>query len=125
MSDDLTTLFKLTVKNTNIINLLALQLADSACLLVPALPKCTRCADEPVTVEHSDLHIRLCDRCAAETIVAASRQAIASTQHDVGAFVTLATEGAWVDVEDAEKIRRVTDYVRLVKMLDVEQIGSH
>lgn len=129
-SDDIVALAKLAARQAQTISLISLQLADQACLIEPHLPKCSKCEREACTVEHVHLKLRLCDRCAAESIVKAGRAYVdgylvdpKDPMNDVRG--SLMNENDWVDLPDADKIRRVTDYVHIIKQLDVGADGVH
>ena len=124
MSDDIVVLAKIAVRQANLINLISMQLADQACLLLPTLHKCNKCQNEPATVEHIDLKIQLCERCAAETIVSSGRSYvdgyIANPDDPINdARYSLMNEDHWVDLPDADKIRRLVIYVNVIKELEV------
>lgn len=124
MSDDIVALAKVAVRQATLINMLSLQLADQACLLETQLKRCSRCQLGAVTVEHTYLKIQACDRCAAEVIVKSGRAYIDGYAADPDdplnlARMTLMNERDWVDVADADKVRRVVDYVKIIKELEV------
>lgn len=126
MSDDVVTLAKLAVRHANLINLISAQLADHACFVKPMLPRCQKCSIEPITVEHALLNIKACDRCAAEMMVRSSRAYVdgyivdpSDPFNDVR--LSLLNENDWVDVDNADKIRRLIDYVEIIEGLDVQQ----
>jgi len=101
-------LAKLIFRQSRLISAISLQLADQACLLKSKLDVCEQCKLNTATVEHVTLGSKRCDKCASEAVVAQK---------------TLLS--AWVDVPDADKIRRVIDYVSLVKELDVDKSMVH
>jgi hypothetical protein len=124
MSDDIVALAKLAVRQASMINLLAMQLADQACLIEPHLARCEKCSLEPVTVEHVHVKVRLCDRCAAESIVRSGRAYVDGYManpddplNDIRS--SLMNENDWVDLPDADRVRRVVDYVKIIKQLEV------
>lgn len=130
MSDDIVALAKLAVRQATLINLLSLQLADQACLIMPALKRCSKCQLEPITVEHVHLKIQVCDRCAAESIVKSGRSYVDAYIDNPDdplntARASLMNENDWVDLPDAEKVRRVVDYVKIIKELEVTQDRMH
>lgn len=118
--DEIVALAKLAARQAKLIELISLQLADQACLIEPHLPKCSKCNELPVTVEHRFLHVKVCDRCAAESIVTSGRAYVDGylanpddPLNDVRG--SLMNENDWVDVADADKIRRIIDYVKIIK----------
>lgn len=130
MSDEIAVLAKLAIRQAQIINLLALQLADQACLLVPHLQRCGKCNVEPVTVEHVHTKVRLCDRCWAELIVNSSRAYINSYVQDPNdplndVRTSSTNENDWVNLPDADKIRRMIDYVKIIKESEITQDRMH
>lgn len=130
MSDEIIALAKLVARQAYILNLTSLQLADQACLLEPRLERCEKCKAEPATVAHRHLNIRVCDRCAAETIVKSARAYVdgylANPQDPINDVrQSLMDENDWHDLADADKIRRVCDYAKIVKELDVNPDRIH
>lgn len=125
MSDEIVALAKLAARQAHIINLLSMQLADQACLLSLGLKPCSKCAVEPTTVEHVHMKLSLCDRCAAEAIVASGRTYVDSSVNDGNDPLndvrsSLMNDGDWLDVPDADRIRRLMDYVKIIKQLDID-----
>lgn len=130
MSDEIISLAKLVARQAYILNLTSLQLADQACLLEPRLERCEKCKAEPATVMHRHLNIRVCDRCAAEAIVKSARTYVdgylANPQDPINDVrQSLMDENDWHDLADADKIRRVRDYTKIVKELDVNPDRIH
>lgn len=122
-SDEIVALAKLAARQAMLINLISLQLADQACMIEPHLPRCSKCQREPVTVEHKHLKVQVCDRCAAESIVVSGRAYVDGylanpddPLNDVRS--SLMNENDWVDLPDADKIRRIVDYVKGIKELE-------
>jgi len=130
MTIDPDELIKVIANQSYQIRLMALQLADQASLIEPHVPRCMTCQKKPACVEHTALKARLCDRCAAEMIVKASRAYVSVCKHDPNdpyaeIFSTMMDENAWRDLDDAEKIRRMTDFVNAIKETDVTQERTH
>ena len=128
--EELVALAKLIARHSTLINLVSLQLADQACALVPCLARCGRCDSDPITVEHRHTGIQACDRCAAEMIVASGRtyvDAYVANPDDPlnEARYSLMNEDNWVDLPDAQKIRRIVDYVRIIKQSEAPEGGLH
>lgn len=125
MSDDLVALAKIVVRQGTMINLIAAQLADQAALIVPHLEPCRKCKEEPVTIVHVRMEeLRLCDRCAAESIVKSARAYvdgyIENPEDPLNTMrASLMNENEWVDTADAQRIRKLVDYVKIVKELEV------
>lgn len=130
MSNDIKTLLKVATAHQRLLNLMSLQLADQACLIEHHLPKCSRCEHNIATVEHLTSKVRVCDKCAARVIVASSREYVegcaANPDDPINvAKSSLMNENDWVDMPDAEKIRRLMDYVDIIKELEVTPEGLH
>ena len=103
-------------------------IADQACLLEQTLEKCQKCKIETVTVEHKFTHVKTCDRCASENIIEAMYSILKrDVQHSDldDELLTIANEKNWIDVIDADKIRRITQYIKLTKELDINQNELH
>lgn len=71
----------------------------------------------------------MCDYCAAETIVKSTYAYINATFSDQNdqeqLMLLLMNENNWTDVHDADKIRRVCDYVRYVRKLEIGNDRIH
>ena len=127
MSDELVALAKLVARQAYVLNLASLQLADQAVLIEKSLPRCEKCQELPCTVEHRHLHVKLCDRCAAESIFTSSRAYVdgylANPEDPLNDVrQSLMDENDWLDMPDAEKVRRVVDYARIIKELEPSQV---
>lgn len=121
--DDITTIARLLAHHAKMINLISLQLGDQACLLAPSLVRCGRCDIEPITVEHRHMGLQACDRCAAELIVRSGRNYVEAYCSDPNdplneARSSLMNEDDWLDLPNADKVRRITDYVRIIKVME-------
>lgn len=130
MTIDPDDLVKMLAQQSYQIKLMALQIADQATLIEPRVPKCMSCHKNPYTVKHVKMSMTFCDRCAAETIIKSSRAFVNLCQMDpddpfVEVCSSLMDENAWRDVDDAEKIRRMTEFVNIIKEIDVTQDRTH
>ncbi len=130
MTIDPDELIKVISSHSYQIRLLSLQLADQASLIEPYVPKCMTCQKRPASVEHAKLGVRCCDRCTAEAIVKAGHAYVNMCLIDpenpfVKVLATMMDEGAWRDVDDAEKIRRITEFVSVIKETDVTKDRVH
>ncbi len=102
-------LAKLIVRQSRLISAISLQLADQACLLKSALEVCSHCNLNPCTVEHMSIQkLKCCDKCAAEITIDSK-----------------SLTSVWFDITDADKIRRLLDYVSIIKELDVDKSMIH
>lgn len=131
MSSDLTTLTKLIVRQSTLINLISAQLAEQACLLEQTLTRCS-CEDceEPATVEHHLMDTKVCDRHAATIIVKSKRayvdSCIADPEDPLNTMkLSLMNENNWTDLQNADKIRKLLNYVKIINELDAPAHGEH
>lgn len=129
VEDELTAIAKLLIRHGTLINLISLQLRDQACILVPQLERCGRCDKDPITVEHRFMGLQACDRCAAELIVRSGRNYVDAYIENPDdplneARASLMNEDDWVDLPNAEKVRRIADYVRIISLAEAVP-GEH
>ena len=127
--EELVAIAKLVARQSRLINLASLQLADNACFIETLLAHCGKCNSRLATVEHS-IGCKLCDRCASETIVRSGRNFVDGYINDPkdplnAARSSLMDENAWVDLPNAERIRRLDDYVRIIKELELAPEQVH
>lgn len=112
--EDYKSLSKLILRQSQLLNLASLYLSDHAVLLQNALKKCENCFIEPATVEHRKTKIIFCDHCAASHVVSENKFMNMSNQEH-----SLSKDQNWIDIDNADKIRRLSDYVKIIKELDV------
>lgn len=105
MSKDLKSLSNLIKEQSYILSLTALYLSDHAVMIQNMIKKCENCLSESATVEHKMSKYKFCDHCAAKNIV------LESNNHE--------QENTWIDIDNADKIRRLSEYVKIIKRLDV------
>jgi hypothetical protein len=127
MSDELIALAKLVAHQAYVLNFAVLQLADQAVLIERLLLRCEKCQELPCTVEHRYVHVKFCDRCAAESIVNSGRAYVngyAADPRDPFNDVrsSLMIENDWIDILDAEKVRHVVDYANSIKEFKPDQV---
>lgn len=108
-------LLKLTLQHDNHIDILFGITNDFACLIEQTLERCSRDnCKSAATVRHSEFGVVMCDHCAATTMIRA-RENIRQNLTDVLIIQTLRlammSEDLWVDLPNAERIRKVTGYV--------------
>jgi len=120
-------LIKLVYRHQALLNAVALNLSDQACLLSTTLKTC-KCQQEPVTVSFVlNPETELCDRCVAELIVTAKKlicdPSIASATSNIHPLMM--DENSWVDLPNAEIVRRLTSYVKLVHSLENPSVQVH
>lgn len=115
--DDVDVLVRIVLKHQRTIDAVLGAITDHACLIEKGLERCcgNDCA-EPATVRHVDLDVRMCDSHCARAIVRAQKVLNEPATGAVAHIrVRLADEGCWIDLEDAPRIRRIKDYVEMVK----------
>lgn len=130
MLDVIAELIKLTLSQGQQIKMMALVIAGQSCLIEPSLVKCVSCKKSPQTVKHKILNVELCDRCAAETIVKANRSFLLLCKTNpkdpfVNIVGSMMDETAWADIDDSDRIRRVTDYAKFNQEIDVRSDQVH
>ena len=99
---------------------LAVVVADHAQLVERTLERCacTGCTDA-VTVRHAFLGLKCCDACAARLIIKASQNITSDANDELNLTRTaVANEGCWIDLPDAAQVRRLQDYLAIVKRDD-------
>lgn len=113
---------KLAVKNSQTIDTILGVVGDFAIFIEEGLQQCemVKCHN-PATVQHQVMDVKMCDACAARDIVIASRGGNGFAEqsealNDLTAQV--ANEELWIDLPNAVRIRRLTDYVSLLKKND-------
>jgi hypothetical protein len=124
--DNIKHLASLIAKQSIILSIALNAIVDQACLLESALDKCSQCNIELATLEHNHTHVKLCDRCAAEQIYSSLKSILNDNNPDLNdQLFIVANEKNWVDVKNAEKIRRVTQYTKAARDLDVNDSEIH
>lgn len=118
---------RLVVKHDATIQALAQNAADTSVLLEELLKRCSRCEAAPCTVYNEQLpEYLMCDHCAAELAVKSSKQFTADLEDPVNLLRgSLMREDDWRDLPNADKIRRVMDYVNVLRALDGQQPTVH
>jgi hypothetical protein len=126
--DDFDAVVKLIVKHDKLISLLARGVADHACFIAPLITRCCKEGfDQPATVEHRELAYKMCDHCAAETVCKSGRNFTADLNDAVNlARGLLMQEDLWIDMPDADKIRRLVEYIDAIRdTVDAKAVESH
>lgn len=118
--EDIKALARLVVNNRSLTSVAFGVLNDFARLIEPTVKRCsiTGCK-EMATVHHVDLQIDTCDHCAAAAIHRAGK-GIGVNPSDSLSFLRLciADEERWVDLPNAEQIRRLREYVQELRKND-------
>jgi hypothetical protein len=91
-----------------IVESLALVATDHARMLERSLPRCAgvSCPDA-ATVKHLPSNVKCCDLCAARLVVHA--------QQGGPALDAVMGESSWFDLPDAVQVRRMQDYLAVMK----------
>jgi hypothetical protein len=100
---------KAILRNATLINLLLNAASDHARIIMGVVPRCGMECSSPATISHPKLPVQYCDRHAAEIIVKASKGLTAQE---------LSREDDWLDLPNAEHIRRLDDHVTELKKHD-------
>ena len=99
------------------IEVLKNNLIDQLYLVEQLLPKCSRCKEQSATVKNKVTKKLVCDRCVSELIVLISKdEEGVLLDEEIDVNVT-----DWIDVENANRIRKISDYISLVKHNNMEQ----
>ena len=111
-------LLKMTLRHENHIDALFGVVNDFACIIEHSLERCGRNhCKRAATVEQVDFGIKMCDLCAATAMVRA-RDNIKRNLTDSLAMqslrVAIMSEDSWRDLPNAERIRRLSDYVGII-----------
>ena len=96
--DPMVAVLRTLLRHGDPLNTVALVIADQARLLEHSFPRCDKGCDRAVTVvlTYAGGSLRCCDRCAASDVAHKRSK-----------------EEGWVDVKDAEQIRRMQDLVAI------------
>jgi len=120
-------LLKLVGRHEKIIDVLLGALTDHTCLLESRLDRCqSEGCKTAATVIHGDTKFKLCDHHAAAIVVGASHGRL-GPNNDADLMLMrlrLANEDCWNDLPDAVRIRRIQDYVDVVKRNDDESLPA-
>lgn len=101
-----------------------LIISDLIQLMIPHMKKCSSInCYEPATVQHVDIHTPLCDYHCAQVIISSAKKILSDPDDKLNNLrYSLIREEDYVDLKDAEKIRRCVDYIRLHVKSDNEVI---
>lgn len=112
----LATVLRLAVKHERVIAAIAEGLFDVSKVLQPLLEPCSNIeCTRTATVCHKLLGIKFCDYHCAKTIITTK-----STTNTVFSEIkdSISNEDDWIDVEGAESIRHICDYLEITKNLE-------
>jgi hypothetical protein len=105
------------IRHSDLINVLIGISTDFAFMIEPTLKRCSSegCV-EPATCKHVDLGVIMCDACAARAIVNASKNINTNPNDELNLIrVRLADDTCWIDLDDAERVRRLRHYVTVLR----------
>ena len=110
-------MMKTLFRHERAIDIMAQILADHACLIDARVTTCSKLGcNEQATVRHVDIDVKMCDVHAAESIVYARKNIKADLNDPFNLVRTrLADEECWVDDAEAVRIRRLKDYVEIIR----------
>lgn len=120
---------ELIIQQTIMISGLANIVADLITMNVASLELCEKCKKDPVTVEHKHVLTRMCDKCAAESIVLSGKnyaKGFMENPDDPLNTVrsSLMLDENWVDIKNAELVRRLVEYAKIVqKDIDTSDVN--
>lgn len=97
----LATFIALVIKHEKMLVGASHMLYGQSLLLEASLARCYVCDKAPFTVRHRKIGMGVCERCAAEKTVAGATN-----------------ETDWVDIELADEIRRLVDYVDMIHTIE-------
>lgn len=99
------------------VEIISMFSADFSRLIYDSLPKCNvDGCDKPITVKNEMLNVSMCDHCCARTIYNSMRRMTGSSEDvlEVGREAAVREE-LWCDIENAPSIRRIIDYVEVIR----------
>jgi hypothetical protein len=119
-SEEIAKMLKLLVNNTRSIDAIFGVINDYACLIEVQLPRCVHIGcDQAATVRHASLKVDMCDAHAAVVITKAIKNVTLDCNDQLDFFRALvANEELWLDMPNAVRIRRLTDYVSMLQRDD-------
>lgn len=112
----LATLLRLSVKHERVITAIAEGLFDVSKVIQPLLEPCSNIeCNAPATIQHKLLGIKICDYHCAKTIINArtSKNTVLTELKD-----SIGNEDDWIDLDGAESIRHICDYLEITKNLE-------
>lgn len=109
-------IIKILAGQVKLTNAHTVQAHDHSLLIASCLPKCARCKVDPHTVTFEVLDLRFCDRCAAEWIVSSRTKPKNENSIEAKLVTSLISDAdSWEDVENANSIRGLMDYLKQVE----------
>lgn len=116
MTKKIELIIKILAGQVKIVNAHTNQAHDHSLMISNVLPKCARCKVEPHTVTFEVLDLKFCDRCAAEWIVSSRTKPKNENSIEAKLVTSLMSDSdSWVDIENANAIRGLMDYLKQVE----------
>lgn len=125
--DTLTTLLKTVIKHEQMLSIILGAVTDHACMLENGLKRCmSEGCKEPMTVRHVAFGLCVCDHHAARAMTLA-KSLLTDDVTDVHNAVrrSIMHEDSWHDVEDAERIRKIREFILVVKQREEASPPQH
>lgn len=123
MKHEIEELAKISLRQAKLLSVLSQYILDQACLMETLLVKCDKCNERAVTVKHQ-VHGEACDRCAAE-ISYKNMSLVTPVFEEPSLIIVKEQLDDWRDIELADNIRRMIDYITNAKALyDIQQHGD-
>lgn len=111
-SDDISMLAKHLLEHKTLISVLFGVSNDFVRLIEHALDHCSHEGCHcPATVRHADMGIKFCDYHAATAVVNAQKHLSNNTTSEPILMTRFIEDDCWLDLPNAEQIRRVVAYV--------------
>ena len=118
-------LMKELLQHKALINALLILSCDFARLIECTLERCTsENCNNAATVQHVNLRVKFCDYHAAEAVVNAQKYIREGTSEDAFAN-SFAEDNFWVDLPNAEQIRRIFTYVNELKKYEQTEFSTN
>jgi hypothetical protein len=125
---EISLLIRMALKSDREIGSIFGVINDFACLIEEHLERCagTDCKN-PATVRLSTYGVRMCDACAAKSIVKARRNLLISLPDDPINPMRrkVGDDCAWYDLPNAVRIRRLVEYVSMMTKDDEPDPPEH
>lgn len=117
--DDFAKIAKLLLNHERTLDVLLGAITDHACLIEGGMKRCStpQCKDI-ATVISPDAINHVCDRHCAMEIIFAKKMVSTCATNTLYRTLKFADENCWIDLPDAVRIRRIRDYVEMVKRND-------
>jgi len=123
--EQLRTLLRLALKNGHMLDLVMAVIEDMVHVIVPTFARCQKeSCRRAATVIHVDLNVKLCDRHAAGAIVKARADIRPEPDNLTIVRARLGDEECWIDLPNAERIRRLDEVLIELEKNDVDEFDS-